>query len=195
MNHNDRVILCNVRHCFINSPRCTGESFVFLSTKRNETNRTEAKRKEIRKEKTNKREREKKEYRNETMRRWREKKKKKKKKKKRERSPQHRTQKNRGNFGKKWNGPGGIGLVPRARRLVIHLDGSSTRQAQLQPRQKTAPGTSSFFVRRAWSVFVARSARRTRALVFSSLSRRKRRAVAGLVSYVTQPKRIGGGHR
>lgn len=61
----------------------------------------------------------------------------------------------------------------RARRLVIHLNGSSTRQAQLQPRQKTVRerAASSYDVRGLCSLLVPSTY--SRVLVFSSLKGEK----------------------
>lgn len=61
----------------------------------------------------------------------------------------------------------------RARRLVIHLNGSSTRQAQLQSRQKTVRerAASSYDVRGLCSLLVPSTY--SRVLVFSSFKGEK----------------------
>lgn len=79
----------------------------------------------------------------------------------------------------------GIGLVPcTAPRNSFRRQLDETGSITVAAKNRT--GTSSFFVRRAWSVFVAASSRRTRALVFSSLSRRKEGPRARVLRHSTE---------
>lgn len=74
----------------------------------------------------------------------------------------------------------------RARPLVIHLNGSSTRQAQLQPRQKTVRerAASSYDVRGLCSLLVPSTY--SRVLVFSSFKGEKEGLRARVLRHSTE---------